>query len=290
VPRGKKCTVVFAIHNRRSVPIRIASARSSCGCVVATPPQSVLQPGERSQLSVTFETAGYEGEKKNDVQVLLDQPIMEYITLKVKAVIHPEVQVSFGEIDLGRVRQGGDAANALQVQFAGQHAYRILRVETNSTHVSATFEETYRQAGRAGYTIKTRLSKTAPAGQLREQIQVVLDHPTMPTFTLDVKAHVTHSLQAEPDSVFFGFVAPNVALERTVRVRGDRPFRVTRFSSSSGRVKVRAPGAAAQEHTITIVLHTGASVGNVRDDVKLYTDTPGQPPLALTVYANVRAQ
>lgn len=290
VPRGTRCTVVFPIHNRRGVAVHIAEVRSGCGCVVGTPADMTLQPGQRSQLSVTLATAGYAGEKSDDLMVLLDQPRAEYITLNVKAIIHPEVQVSYGEIDLGRVRRGTDGVNTIQVQFAGATAYRILRVQARSPHVTATFKELYREAQRAGYQIVTRVSGNAPPGLLQDQLQCTIDHPAMPTFTLAVKAQIDQAFQVDPEAVFFGFVPLGKTLERTVRVRGDRPFRVTHFATTTRQVQVRAPGQAAREHTLTVVLQTGKRVGNLRDEVTLHVDVPGQPPMKLTVYAHVREQ
>ena len=290
VPHGLKCRLAFPIHNRHRVPIRLAKVQASCGCVAAMSADKQLEPGRRSHLRVVLDTAGYSGEKRDEIYVLVEQPTRHYIVLTVKATVRPDVRVSPGTIDMGKVRRNSDATHTLDVHYTGSLDFRIGTLATGLPYVSASAEEVQRRPGVVRYRITTRLSREAPLGLVRDQLRCTTNHPSMPAFTLAVSARVETAFQVDPATLFFGFVRRGKTLRRTVHVHGDRPFRITRFTSTTGRVKVDLPTVAKKEHALAVHLDPSDKPGNLRDQVTLHLDLPEHPRMQFTVYAHVRAR
>ncbi|MGV6828575.1 MAG: DUF1573 domain-containing protein [Flavobacteriales bacterium] len=58
IKRGTKVEHVFKFKNTGEVPLIIASAKSSCGCTIPTPPKDPIAPGEEGELLVKYNGSG----------------------------------------------------------------------------------------------------------------------------------------------------------------------------------------------------------------------------------------
>lgn len=65
---------VFPFSNVGSVPVRIESVKTGCGCTVVKLGRNVIPPGESDRLIATFVFGGRKGEQRKTIVVQTDDP------------------------------------------------------------------------------------------------------------------------------------------------------------------------------------------------------------------------
>lgn len=88
IDNGTKVEHVFKFKNTGEVPLIIASAKSSCGCTVPTPPKDPIAPGAEGELLVKFNGSGKNQVTKTITIVANTSTGKE--TLKIKAFVNPK--------------------------------------------------------------------------------------------------------------------------------------------------------------------------------------------------------
>ena len=83
----------FKYENTGKTPIKIKSAKSSCGCTVASLQKDVVEPGEKGEVTATFHIGGRTGVQSKAVTVETDDPAQPVTNLLLKAVIEQPVEV-----------------------------------------------------------------------------------------------------------------------------------------------------------------------------------------------------
>src|SRR5436190_21631017 len=69
VPRGPTLNHAFILKNNSSETVRISGLRVSCGCVTATAPKNILQPGEDGVVQAQMDTTRFQGVKSVTIYV-----------------------------------------------------------------------------------------------------------------------------------------------------------------------------------------------------------------------------
>lgn len=70
IQEGDQAVHVFEFKNTGDVPLVITSARGSCGCTVPDYPRTPINPGEKGNIKVSFDSNGRPG--RNDKTVTID--------------------------------------------------------------------------------------------------------------------------------------------------------------------------------------------------------------------------
>lgn len=74
IKEGDKVTKVYTIKNEGSSILNIKDVKVSCGCTVAKPKKKDLEPGESTELEVTFNSSGKEGKQNKSVYIENNDP------------------------------------------------------------------------------------------------------------------------------------------------------------------------------------------------------------------------
>ena len=88
---GTRATHRFLLRNAGGAPLTIAKVVATCGCTSSVVGKTLLAPGERTGLDVTFDTTGLRGPAQKSVQVLSDDPASPSLVLTFQAEVLPEV-------------------------------------------------------------------------------------------------------------------------------------------------------------------------------------------------------
>lgn len=86
-PADKQVVGTFRFENKTDKPIRITSVHTSCGCTTAGKPKEVVAPGEKSEITATFNTGDRTGVQQKQITVQTDDPKQPTSILTLKAVI-----------------------------------------------------------------------------------------------------------------------------------------------------------------------------------------------------------
>ncbi len=91
VKQGEMVNFSFVFKNNGKTDLVIRSTRGSCGCTVTKPEKNIIKPGETSNISATFNSAGRRGRQDKSITVVTNDPKKSEITLWLKGeVLEPE--------------------------------------------------------------------------------------------------------------------------------------------------------------------------------------------------------
>lgn len=86
IAQGKPVTVTFRYKNESSAPVRLETARSTCGCTAPTWTETPIAPGAEGELTIEYDAYRH-GRFKKKVMVFFEcrrKPYLLYIEGKVK--------------------------------------------------------------------------------------------------------------------------------------------------------------------------------------------------------------
>lgn len=69
IKQGEKVAHIFTFENRGKGPLVITSASSTCGCTIPEFSDKPVDPGEKGQLEVVFDSSGRSGKQTKTVRV-----------------------------------------------------------------------------------------------------------------------------------------------------------------------------------------------------------------------------
>jgi hypothetical protein len=77
----------FKYQNAGKTPIRIRSVHTSCGCTVARSQKDQVQPGDKGEITATFNIGGRTGTQIKTISVETDDPAQRLTSLTLKTMI-----------------------------------------------------------------------------------------------------------------------------------------------------------------------------------------------------------
>jgi len=87
---GESVTHFFEFTNTGSEPLVIDNCKGSCGCTVPQCPKQPIQPGEKGQIEVKFNSKGKKNQQTKKVTINANtDPAQTFLT--IKAFVEPEV-------------------------------------------------------------------------------------------------------------------------------------------------------------------------------------------------------
>jgi hypothetical protein len=92
-PNDKQAIGHFKYQNTGDKPVQFKSVHSSCGCTVAQTQKERVGPGEKGEITATFNIGDRTGTQVKTVTVETDEPDNAVTTLTLKAVLPELLQV-----------------------------------------------------------------------------------------------------------------------------------------------------------------------------------------------------
>src|SRR5262249_23283979 len=148
---------------------------------------------------------------------------------RVTANSRADIVFNPGQVNFSTVTRGQTPTKFVDVEYAGKLKWEVSEVTTSKdAPFTATVKEKYRRAGQVGYRVTVVLKSNAPLGTLKENVFLKTNDPASPLVPILVEANVQSSLTVSPGSFNLGSVKADTAFNRTVVVRGNRDFRITK--------------------------------------------------------------
>ena len=121
---------VFKYQNKGEKPVHITSVHTSCGCTTAGAVKNDVAPGEKGEITATFNIGGRTGVQQKTVTVTTDDAKQPTTLLTLKAIITVavEVQPSFVFWNLGEQ----PTAKMITVKTSSELAVKSLEVAAST--------------------------------------------------------------------------------------------------------------------------------------------------------------
>ncbi len=242
VPHGTLLTKKFTITNIYDVPMQIIDIRKSCSCLDALPPTQVLMPHDTAELTLTMNTAKFNGANAQSFFITFGPQFVSTAVIRVQAVSRTDIAITPGEVNFGVVTVGAEPTQTVKVQYQGkQKDWQIVGVYAPTGPITVEAFETKSRE----FQLKVKLNADAPAGALAEPITLKTNDPTTPLLQVRVSGLVQAPVSIAPNAVRFDDLS--VGEERSVKVilRATKPFRIQPIAPTADGLSVELfPGSA----------------------------------------------
>jgi len=294
VARCSKLKKKFRITNRLDQPVHISYAMPSCRlCTVADLKKRTLMPGESTELSATIDTGGFTGQRSFSITVVFDRPRYGETRLTLRCYSRQDVVFSPGIVDFGVVKRGQQAQRKIKIEYAGDKSWQISEATCTNPYISVALKEVRRERSNRGpffeveYQLIATLSPEIPAGPIFDRIILTVNDPFNKTLDLVVQGTVQADFSVSPDPLDFGKVPEGAAATKQVIIRGVRPFAIREVKTGNGPFRVETSEEKRRIHYLHVSLAPTKKLGKIEQQIELVLDLPDQPPLKLTVRAEI---
>jgi hypothetical protein len=270
----------FTVRNTGQADLIIGQVQSSCGCTVAQSDKKRLAPGEATQLPVTFDTRHEKGPATRRIDVYTNDPQTPDLPLTLQGTVRMESEATPSEIMFDSVRKGSEQTREVAIAYHGTAKnFSITKVSNSNPNVAVTQQP--------GPKLKVVLRGTMPPGPFQDTIEIAT---TGRPIEVPVFGRIVGDLVAEPAQVSFGILPHGEGGMRIVRLtnNGARPVAIKEVSSTNPAVTAQsAPITAGKQYKITLQLRKGTPDGQLRGQLVIKTDDPGQASLTVPFYGIV---
>jgi len=130
----------FKYQNTGDKPVKFKSVKTSCGCTAAQTQKEEVPPGEKGEITATFNMGERTGTQVKTVTVATDDPANVTTVLTLKAVIPQQLEIAPTFVFWG---QGEEAkSKTIVVRAAKDFPVKHLKVTSSSPDFQTKVEET----------------------------------------------------------------------------------------------------------------------------------------------------
>ena len=213
VVSGTVLVHTFVLTNTGSDPLHISNVSTSCGCTVAQLAKSTLNPGESTNLTVTWHSAGT-GDASKTVMVNSDDPIQSRLDLVLTATLvlnAPKISVDPASFDFGITSSGTELVHTFRLSNAGDQPLVISEVSTTCSCTTAglgpmtlapgestDFQITYSPtgSGKQESTVTIKSNDPSPSRGTVTVSATTVPYGQIPAGTLEAKIRILVDLRS----------------------------------------------------------------------------------------------
>lgn len=297
IPQGVVKDVVFTLRNEGGTTLHVRSVRPSCGCTVAEFDE-VIEPGSTGEVRAKLDTSNFKTAISKSIHVMSDDPMNPTMTLVIKAVVQPVIDV----LPRALVR-----FNALQKEKAVQKVvlvgtklsgdFQVTGVTSDNDAVDVSYKklgEGERIEGKSDsqYEVTISLADDAPVGPISSVVTVGTSVPEAKEVEIKVFGVLRALLQVTPPEVQFGPVEAAHSPGRNVIIVNNRPNAEVDLTEA----KIDDPAFTAEivrqepgkRYQVTVTVNKDAKPGVKSATLVLKTTDPDFPELEIPVKASLR--
>ena len=239
VSQGEQVKHTFVVKNIGSAPLKIESARSSCGCTVTVVTKDEVAPGAEGQIEATFNTAGRMGEQEKTITVASNDPDNPALKLKIKGKIEVIAAFEPSFVNLGRLQRG--EVKEVSVKVIGRDIAQMKPGTPRTSDPRLGAELTQQD----GLGLKVRFQAGQETGPFSGRVTLATGLASPQEITLSVNADVSLDLYTVPGAL--RFVSTDKApLSLEVRSLSAKPFKVTGVKDPSGAIHAQVAQKSGQ--------------------------------------------
>src|SRR6266568_3135480 len=146
-PADKQAVGHFTYLNTGSKPVRFKSVRTSCGCTAAQSQKEEVPPGEKGEITATFNIGERTGTQVKTVTVETDEPTNPKTVLTLKAVIPQLLEINPTFV----FWQQGETANPKTIDVRANKDFPVKHLKVTSS--SPDFQAKVQEAGKGDFKI-----------------------------------------------------------------------------------------------------------------------------------------
>jgi hypothetical protein len=287
VPRAAKVEFPFVITNRFNADVHIAAVRASCGCTQPRIEKDTLKPNEQGAIIAAFNTRAFTGQHGARVTVTIDRPQYAEVVLDVRGYIRTDIVLDPGQVNLGSVGTGQAAAKKIRIEHAGRSDWQITNVASNLPYLSASVKELSRSGNRVSYELDVQLKDDAPAGYLKDQLQLTTNDRRAVQFPVIVEGLIVSDLTVSPAVLMLGMLQPGQKVTKQIVVKGLRPFQIIDMHCDNRAFSFQTSRESKILHLVPVTFEAGREAGKIAGKIEIVTDLDQHKTAELSVLGQI---
>lgn len=296
VPQGVVKDVEFKLRNEGSGLLTVGNVRPTCGCTVVDYGREIPAGGTGS-IRAKLDTAGFKGAISKSILVMTDDLSNPTMTLAIKAVVQPYIEVMPRALVRFYALQKEKAEQkVVLVGTERSGAFTVTGVEAESD----VFEVSYRVLGDGEriegksdtqYEVTIRLVDDAPVGPISSVVKVKTTAAEAKEVEIKVFGVLRALLRVTPPELQFSAVKAAQGPDKNVVVVNNRPgtpVEITEASIDDPAFGVEiVPIEKGKRYQITVSVKRDATAGIKDAMLVLKTTDPDTPELKVPVRASL---
>ncbi|MBS0266786.1 MAG: DUF1573 domain-containing protein [Planctomycetes bacterium] len=267
VPSDADLKYRIKITNIYKEQVVIGNVQSSCGCTAGKPSKTVLNSEETAWLEITMDTRRFRQLKETKVFVDFTAPLPTRVEVAVRAFINPDLVLRPGALEFGSIEKGVDQHLKMSLVYSGRGA-TIKEAVCKNPHVTTKLTLIRQEPFALTYELIATIKKSAPLGEMRDQVTLVTTDPNNPQIPVLLEARVDPEFIVTPEIVSFGNLLPGERKTINIVVRSKKPFAIAKIESekTAGTFETRIPSDARQVHVLPLTMVAPKEAGAVADE------------------------
>lgn len=293
VARGEVLTHDFQIRNDGDAPLQIENVRPACGCTVAQYDE-VIAPGKVGKIHAEVDTTDFYGPISKSIAVYTNDPDNPKLQLVVRAKVMAYINADPGYARFLYVQHEPTQPVKQLVWSEDGHPLKILEVKSASKKVDidfrpATDEERRDDTEGPQWIVSIEVKGNAQIGALRENIEIITDHPKQRAAIIPVSGFVRPRQHITPMEVDFGSLQGDaLPLRRSLAFTNFITDRIRVMKVDTGVDGLTAEVTDSDEqpgHRFRLLLELGPNLpkGVFDTVIKIHTTDDKNPVIELPV-------
>lgn len=235
---GEIPKLTMQVKNIGDAPLKITRVQASCGCTAAQPQKYELAPGEQTDINVTFDSHGKQGDTQSTVTIYSNDPnavsgTQMHLTAFVKRAVMIEPM-------------GGVVFRTLDPNYSGEARCRITNQEEKPMHPEVVASDLTKfeaklqeiEPGRV-YEVIAKSKPPFQWGMTRESLTIRTGLDRMPQLSVSVTCNVIPRVNLVPKAFLF-LPEEGQSQRRAINVEfyGEGVSRITKATATDSRVNV----------------------------------------------------
>jgi hypothetical protein len=198
IKQGDIVTHTFVLSNSGGDLLKISNVQASCGCTAAAPEKNELGPGESTNLTVKFNSAGRKGVQTKTVKISSNDPQNPEMVITIRSNVvlpsetstgDPVIYVTETQHDFGKVNEGDKVDYTFKFVNKGSSNLIISDIKTSCGCTAALLSADNLEPGQEG-TIKVELDTKNRSGKMSRTVTIKSNDPKESTKILTIYADV----------------------------------------------------------------------------------------------------
>jgi len=284
---GDSVTHRFRVSNAGHGKLVVAPRGQSCGGPRIALGKQTLAPGEATLVTITLQLVSA-GPVSRSAGLVCNDPREPLVYLTMYGDVSHPVRVTPEAL---RLRPGGPGEEGTDV-LTGPVTMEVEEIAARGGRllVQPSLPETTGDGAQV-WRIRVRALGPSAGGTAQDDVLIRTTDAAQPELVVPVLVGNDRELIAQPAGLFCGFVRLGGHAEATLllRSRSGQPFAVTAARASIPTVALGPPVPAGCGVWRLAVHVNGATEGVCEGLLSIESDVPGEPPLEVPVYADIRA-
>lgn len=288
ISQQSRVSHTFVVQNTGDAPLKLISAKGSCGCTAALISDDLIPPGGEGKIEVTFSTGHRKGQQSKTVTVASNDPVTPSATVHISAVVETHFGFHSSSLYMDKVRPGQTVSKVTYLEVKDPRGVEVTNIETSAENITARVLDDPQSSEEGRIPIEITVKPGLPFGRYNGSITVTSNVDSLPSATLQITGAVVGDVDVDPETIRFvimksaeNSVVPAYEKVKVTNYAEGRALNITGIVDPEGILDIEKQIVReGEEYTLLIKPRNPEMITDSRGGtIRITTDNPDQKEL-----------